>query len=296
MYDIGGFNFICKNRQSKSRGGIAIYIKQGIKYKTREDLEVNYDGEFESLVIEVTTNNCNIIVGEVYRVPNTSESIAIERYEELASKISSTKSDIIIGTDQNFDYFKVGQHKATSDLLDMFLTMGMIPTITRATRTTHNTSTLIDNIYVNSKMNLETLFSGILATDISDHVPIFILYGKQSKIKKIPISFRTRSLNDSKMDEINNCLHHTDWSFLLPLDVNEACLAFTNKIIDILDTFAPFKLKTIYPKQQILNAWMSSGLLNSSKTLDKLHRKKKGNQKLTQRILSIINFETFIII
>ena len=49
-------------------------------------------------------------------------------------------------------------------------------------------------------MNMETLFSGILATDISDHVPIFILYGKQSKIKKTPLSFRTRSINDRKMD------------------------------------------------------------------------------------------------
>ena len=166
-------------------------------------------------------------------------------------KISSTKRDIITGTDQNFDYFKVGQHKATSDLLDMFLTMGMIPTITKATRTTHNTATLIDNIYVNSKMNLETLFSGISAADIFDHVPIFIFYGKKSKIKTTPISFRTRSLNDSKMDEINNCLHNIDWSYLLSLDVDEACFAFTNKITDILDKFAPFKSKTIYPKQKI---------------------------------------------
>ena len=68
-------------------------------------------------------------------------------------------------------------------------------------------------------------------------------------------------------------------SYLLPLDVDEACSAFTNTITDILDTFAPFKSKTVYPKQQILNAWMSSGLLNSSKTLDKLHRKRTGKLK-----------------
>jgi hypothetical protein len=54
--NIPGFIFICKNRESNSCGGVAIYIKECIKFVRRSDLEVHFDGEFESLVIEATCN------------------------------------------------------------------------------------------------------------------------------------------------------------------------------------------------------------------------------------------------
>jgi len=192
MCAIPGYNLVFRNRRTNSRGGVAIYIKNDLKYIRREDLEINHDGEFESVFIEATVENKNVIVGEIYRVPNTSEAISVERYDQLISNLNPTTKNIIIGTDSNFDYLKVEQHKHTSDLLNNFITAGMIPTITQATRVTATSSTLIDNIYVNYKNNIDQILTGILSSDISDHLPVFMFFGKQPKLNNIPKFIKTR--------------------------------------------------------------------------------------------------------
>ena len=53
------------------------------------------------------------------------------------------------------------------------------PLITRPTRITSNTATLIDNIFTSNLNNFSV--SGLMFCDISDHLPIFTLLIDQSK-------------------------------------------------------------------------------------------------------------------
>ncbi len=69
-------------------------------------------------------------------------------------------------------------------MLNNFIAAGMIPTITEPTRVTPLTSTLIDNIYVNVRDTTQNIHSGIIYSDISDHFPVFMLYGKHKRNKK----------------------------------------------------------------------------------------------------------------
>ena len=55
----------------------------------------------------------------------------------------------------------------------------MLPTITKPTRITHNTATLIDNMYVKLKDH-SNIYSGIIQTHISDHLPVFAFVGSAS--------------------------------------------------------------------------------------------------------------------
>ncbi len=144
LFEIPGYHFIYKNRKANSRGGVAMYIKEGIKFVNRGDLEIHCDSEFESLIIEATFSNSNVIVAELYRVPNTSESLSLDRFDQVVSNLSLTNKPVILATDQNFDYLKVEQHQHTSDLLNNLFAAGMFPTITQATRITPTTSTIID--------------------------------------------------------------------------------------------------------------------------------------------------------
>ena len=80
----------------------------------------------------------------------------------------------IIGTDQNFDYTNCAYSK---HLLETFLSACLVLTITRPTRITSESTTLIDNIYVSGN-KLENLLSGILVANISDRFPIFLITGK----------------------------------------------------------------------------------------------------------------------
>ena len=93
LFPIPGYNFICKNRQNSTRGGIAIYIREEISYTVRGYLAVHIESEFESLIIEINIQRKKNIIGDIYRVPNTNEQLSIERYETLISKVNSLKID-----------------------------------------------------------------------------------------------------------------------------------------------------------------------------------------------------------
>ncbi len=66
-------------------------------------------------VIELTAEGRNVIVGGVYRIPNTNQQLFLERYQSIIDKIKLEKKDIIIGTDQNLDYLKIQQHANTAE-------------------------------------------------------------------------------------------------------------------------------------------------------------------------------------
>ena len=80
-------------------------------------------------------------------MPDANEKLSIERYAEIITALCSTYyKDIMIGTDQNFDYMKVKVNKNISDLLNVFFTSGVLPTVKGPTRITQTSATVIDNI------------------------------------------------------------------------------------------------------------------------------------------------------
>ena len=131
-----------------AKGGMVLYISDDCTFIESSDLSINIKGVFENIIIEVKNiASKNIIIGEIYRVPNASVRESIARYEKIMTDIANT-NDIIIATDQTFDYMKINQNSNVSDLLDVFYTLGILPTITHPTRITHSSATLIDNIYI----------------------------------------------------------------------------------------------------------------------------------------------------
>ena len=147
QFNIEGFNLVYKNRLTMARGGVAIYVNTKFSFKVRDDLATNVPGVFESVFIEIKSQKYNAIVGEIYRVPNTNEVNSIKMYETICKNLHGYTHNIIIGTDQNFDYIKIDQHRNTEELLSTFLAHGLVPTITKPTRIAHSTATLIDNLY-----------------------------------------------------------------------------------------------------------------------------------------------------
>ena len=54
----------------------------------------------------------------------------------------------------------------------MLFANNILPVITKPTRVTDHTATLIDHIYTNSVQNLT---AGILTIEVTDHLPIFCI-------------------------------------------------------------------------------------------------------------------------
>ena len=81
---------VYKNRTTKKGGGVLIYVHERFKYRVRHDLSNFVEGEFETIFIEILNKN-PAIVGEIYRVPNTSTEESLTRYERILQKLSNYK-------------------------------------------------------------------------------------------------------------------------------------------------------------------------------------------------------------
>lgn len=290
MYNLPGYNFVCSNRPNCSRGGVAIYINDKFKFNLRPDLSTFVPGEFESIFIEINTGKQLFIAGEIYRIPNSNEAQSVSRYEDILNKLQNYKHNIIIGTDQNFDYLKIDKHKPTEDLFNIFISHGLVPAITKPTRITHSSATLIDNLYITSKTKSE-FHTGIICTDISDHLPIIIFIGKINKSNKVLNTTLTkREINSQTLESISKHIENINWRTLEDMNTNEAYDHFSEKIKDVINHYAPEKTIKISAKSIIRDPWMTKGLITSSKKLNKLYKKSIGHNKQHPHYMKYIKF------
>ena len=100
------------------------------------------------------------------------------------------------------------KHDKTSEFLDIMFSRAFFPLISRPTRITSNTASLIDNI-TNEPTNCAV--SGLLFTDISDHLPIFsIANDRQTSSRKTQwLTFRGK--NASNVNKFKDELQTVNW-------------------------------------------------------------------------------------
>ena len=111
--------------------------------------------------------------------------------------------------------------------------MGLHPLITRPTRITCQSKTLIDNIFTSDVTS--HIQSGLLINDTSDHLPIFQMtdigiHGNTNN----SVYNKKRIVTDRNICEIISELEKTEWGEILNSDdVNVSYETFVNKLTDI---------------------------------------------------------------
>ena len=262
LCSLPGFNMFEKHRIRKRKGGVCIYVNKNLTYRTRKDLSIFKQGKFESCFVEIIRNSKsqkNILVGEIYRVPGTSETDFINEYENLIKLLNAEKKSIIIGTDQNLDYLKINEHRNTKKFLDINLDNNLLPTIIRPTRITHDTATLIDNIYLSQDIayNHE---SAIINSHISDHLPCIVSLQKTiAKHNVEPKTILQRDLSKNKINLINEQLASFDWSQSQTLNINEGydfIIQVIERTVNRISPLEPRKIKD----SKLKDPWITPGI------------------------------------
>ena len=99
---------------------------------------------------------------------------------DITAKINNENKEFYIMGDFNIDLLKFQRHDKTKYFIESMLTTGYLPVITKPTRITDHSATLLDHIYSNSKsLNYQ---SGIIITDVADHFGTFYVSRKKSPI------------------------------------------------------------------------------------------------------------------
>ena len=252
-----------------SRGGVRIYIKKGISFKPRPDLDTKISGKLETKFIEVVDDNT--IVGCIYKHPNMSMSEFKIYYTNVLEKLCSKKSQSFLMGDFNIDLLKSNSHTDTSNFLEQNLSSCIRPFILRPTRITPHSKTLIDNIYSNYLE--DNYLSGNIISAISDHLPQFLLTGTSHDLPKTKPPRKITFKDYKNFDRQNLILDFigTDWEEKFqnksPEHKMSTLIEETNKIIDNNTPSKTIKNNRKHIKQ---DPWVTAGLLKSIITKDNL--------------------------
>ena len=82
------------------------------------------------------------------------------------------RKTVFLCGDFNIDILKHKVDQGTKSFLDTMYSIGLYPLVDRPTRICNHSFSLIDNIFTN--VTNHNVTSGILVSDITDHLPIFV--------------------------------------------------------------------------------------------------------------------------
>ena len=135
-----------------------------------------------------------LIVGEIYRPPDQSIKDYINSFQDLLAALGRENAYCFLLGDFNINILKANGQNIVSDFINTMLSYCFIPLISRPTRVTEHTASLIDNILTNAIDLLESdrTKSGIVFNDISDHYPIFHVIKSKLTKNRSQVTFYIR--------------------------------------------------------------------------------------------------------
>ena len=228
---IKGYKFEGIPREHKKGGGVGFLIKKGLIYREMTSLNKNnLDPTYEHFYLELKGDRNNVILGSIYRPPNTNLDKFMAEYKNSLEQLTKLKNkEIILGMDHNINLLRHDVHPRTQDFIELNLDMNLLPVITKPTRVTSTSATLIDNIFVSNKLQ-HCIKAGVIVTDLSDHFPCILTVTDFNQSNTNQTKIIKRKLNKKNLDKIKNDIGDIDWEIELNnLDTNKSFEKLHNK-------------------------------------------------------------------
>ena len=167
-------------RSSGRGGGLIIYVNKKLcadptKISVCSDLCSRDDvtsGEHLYIEIDMGHHTKNIIIGSLYRSPSHHPENFLNKHKENLENLKQHKNKtIVIAGDSNINLLTHLDYEPASTLLNMYSEHGFAPLISRPTRITNGSATLIDHIFANNCHKVTR--SGVITLDVSDHLATY---------------------------------------------------------------------------------------------------------------------------
>ena len=187
-----------------------------------------------------------INIGCIYRAPNTSIS---KCYEHLSYTLGHLTSKVVyICGDFNIDILHCEEQTESKHFDDQMFSSGLYPLITRPTRITGTTATIIYSIFC-SQLSRNKM-CGIVLSDAKDHKPIFVLCDNSTYVTNNtndPKVKYNRTLDDEALSKYEQDLSHTNWETVLnECNSKLAYLQLMQILSNTYNNACPVKI-TMYP-------------------------------------------------
>ena len=275
-------------RKSNRGGGLAIYVNERVCEV--DDIELidlgqghpNSDGEF----MFVKINECkkvkkSVIIGTVYRSPSRQPQKFNDLLETVLHTLDRHKNKhILLLGDFNIDLIKHDSDINSQNLIDTTTNYGFIQLISRPTRITDHSASLIDHIYSN-KIN-KVISSSVVTHDISDHLATLCTISLDTNFDNIQWreSGRTNSdkrefrmFNEANNQKFSELISDEKWDIPDGLNAEQQYDYFIDIYTTHYNTAYPLNTKRNRRKRERLNSkcWILPWLEEACERKNTLH-------------------------
>ena len=252
-------------RQVGEHGGSAIYIKEGLKWKPRKDLEELAEHYiFECSAIQVYLENFKIVLLSIYRNSMSNVEHFFLKLESCLSILVNENVTVFIAGDFNVNILACDG--TSVNFLCLLGSYNIFPSITDFTRITNTSRSCIDNIFTNCT-NYRT---SILNTHLSDHTAQKLTF-KCSAQKKTQVIIKKRNFSTENIKYFKQCLREQDWATLFEADIANVEAqwdCFVCIFFPIFEQFFPLKSLRMQTKKK--SRYTSPEIILCKQELDNL--------------------------
>ena len=189
--------------------------------------------------------------------------------------------------DTNIDCIKYGICSNSTDFVDLLFSHGMLQAVSKPTRCTLNSATLIDHVISNSPADAyETV---ILISQMSDHFPIlhFLPFTKQ---QSPPKNIKKRDFSDLNLSKFKVSLSAMGWQNVSSTtDPQLALNNFSETFTSLYDLHFPLTSKKFNRNFHKIEPWVTGGILTSRRRKIDLERQHFSDPSP----ISLSNFKKF---
>jgi hypothetical protein len=192
-----------KLREQKQGGGVAIYVKDIHTCTVIEKYSSHIDKVLESLFVEIRTScKKRYIIGNIYRTNakymSLSEKFQFDTFMDFLNNILADCNDSnipsYIAGDFNINVLNYDHDNLVSEYVNNIFLHGFLQIVTKPTRCTSNSATLIDHVLTNDiKSSYEC---NIITCKMSDHFPVVLYIGKDTRPRDDTIKSRFMTENN----------------------------------------------------------------------------------------------------
>ena len=272
LFQIPNFTFVSQPRPTP-HGGTGIFVSNQFNVVVRSDLNL-IESFIECLFVELSGSTThNILIGCIYRPPNSDLALFHLAVTNFLSKIDSKpyKTIAILG-DFNLDLLKHDSHSGTIEFINNFQAHSYVPCINVPTRITPHSQTLIDNIFV--KCASPVIKAAVIYCDISDHLPIVAVLRTRLSFKAPKNAPLLRKYSDMALLNFNLELSTP----LLWDDLRD--LNCTNTMFDLFhtryslcfDKHFPLRAAPINHRNSPRHCWMTPSLIKCCHRKNNLYK------------------------
>jgi hypothetical protein len=217
------------------------------------------DKDIEVCGVQLNTNRDIFCIIAVYRSPSGNFSTFLSSMELILHKLCKKNVRVIICGDFNVNFREDCPMKRQLEVL--FATFNLRPTINFPTRIGCNTSTLIDNIFINvhQYVGFETI---PLSNGLSDHEGQLLILNVSSKVIKEKHNYYYRGINNESLYDFQMKLSYESWELVFnTCDLNSSFNEFLNLFLRHFNSSFPLKRGF----KQKSKSWITKGIIVSCK-------------------------------